>query len=448
MKKNIIFVILIAIILVGVFVIFFSRNTNKHSAHQMQAMSDLPEVLRYTCGMHPDVNVSPEEYKKGKTNCPICNMKLTPVYKEESKSEKKYYGCGVDTEGKCPRCDLGQVDSKCICGGHSFMIEGEKINCPVCQKPLRELTKTEADKLMGVVSRVRIKEDQIALAGIQTEPVSKEHLYKEIRTVGKVAYDPELAIAEEEFISALDTLDKIKEGTIEEIKERAKSLVESSKRKLRLLGLSEEQIEKLKTERKVHTSLILPEEKMWVYGEVYEYELSWVKTGEEVIITTPSFPDVTFKGNIFSTNPVINPRTRSLTFRTEVENPDLKLIPEMYVDVTIMGIYVSPNGEHNVLAIPKDAVLDTGRRRIVWVEKNKGEYEGREVVLGPEAAATISGRKIRVYPVLKGLTEGENVVVKANFLIDSQSQITGAAKAAYGGALGSEAEKAQHTHQH
>jgi len=410
-------------------------------------LSQGPQADYYTCGMHPSVKVSTEEYNKGDVNCPICNMKLTPVYKEQAK-EEVYYGCGVDTDGKCPHCDLGKADGRCICGGHSFTIKGQIIDCPVCNRPMRELTKDEADRLHGVVSRVKVKGQQARLAGVRTEPAKKLHLYKEIRTVGTVAYDPQLAIAQQEFISSLKALDKIREGAIPEIKDRALSLVESSKRKLKLLGLSREQIDELGRVREIQSSLILPEERMWVYGDVYEYELSWVTSGAKVKVTTTSFPGETFSGIISSVNPVLDPKTRSVRFRAEIENPGLKLKPEMYVDVVIQNMYMGPGGEHMVLAVPKGAVLNTGTRKIVWIDKQDGEYEGRLVEVGPVATATIEERQAQFYPVLKGVNEGELVVVEANFLIDSQSQISGVASTAYGGAIGSEDKKGAPIHQH
>ena len=145
---------------------------------------------------------------------------------------------------------------------------------------------------------------------------------------------------------------------------------------------------------------------------------------------------------------MLDPKTRSVKFRVQVDNPDLKLKPEMYVDVVIISMYMSPDGEHMVLAIPKDAVLDTGTRKIVWIDKGNGEYEGREVQIGPEATSAIDGKEVKLYPILKGLSKGELVVTKANFLIDSQSQITGVSAAAYGGALGVEEKKAPPVHQH
>ncbi|MFQ5952271.1 MAG: efflux RND transporter periplasmic adaptor subunit [Candidatus Omnitrophota bacterium] len=464
MKRNI---VLIGVIVIGMIVIagIASNLINRGKVRPEAGIrEEAAQIDYYTCGMHPSVRVSPAEYKKGKTNCPICNMKLTPVYKEkkrvtvqrkilfyrnpmnpkitskepakdemgmdyipvyeETESDANYYGCGMEGEE------------------HVFLMKGaEGMDCPICGMPLKKLSKAEADKLKGVVSRVKIAGEQVALSGVATEPVRRLHLYKEIRTVGKVAYDPELAVAQEEFISALVARDKIQEGKIPEVIRRAERLVESSRRKLLLLGMSHEQIKEMETSREIQESLILPEEKMWIYGDVYEYEVGWVKVGGRVVVTTVSYPGEEFIGEITSVNPVFDPRTRSIRFRAEVENPDLKLKPEMYVDAVIQSMFTGPEGEHEVLAIPKNAVLDTGVRRIVWVDKGNGEYEGREIVIGPEATGIIDEKEAIFFPVIRGLSEGEPVVTKANFLIDSQSQLTGAAAAAYGGALGEE-EKA------
>ena len=444
----------------------------QRGAEEPQASKANPHVEYYTCGMHPSVRIFPEEYDKGNVNCPICNMKLIPVYQEDTKkdarekkilfyrnpmnpaitssepatdemgmdyipvyeeteSDAEYYGCGM--EG----------------AEHVFLIKDVgNMMCPICGMDLKKLSKEAADALKGVVSRVIIQGEQVELAGVQTVPVQKLYLYKEIRTVGRVAYDPQLAVTQEEYISALKALDKIREGTMPEIEERTRNLVQSSKRKLQLLGLSLEQIEKLAQSREVQTGLILPEEKMWVYGDVYEYELNWVKQGGKVKVVASSVPGEKFYGTISSVNPVLNPKTRSVTFRAEVDNPGLKLKPEMYVDVGIMSVYTSPEGDSSVLAIPKAAVLDTGMRKMVWVDARDGVYEGREVRLGPEATGTLEGKEEKFYPVLGGVAEGELVVKKANFLIDSQSQLTGTAAAAYGGALGTEEEKKPQVHQH
>jgi multidrug efflux pump subunit AcrA (membrane-fusion protein) len=457
-NKKIIIILIIISIAIFSFAIFATRFGK--GRNELTKSEDSP-IDYYTCGMHPSVHISLDEYKKGNTTCPICNMNLTPVYrrdiaKESVQGQRKilFYRHPTDPSvtSSIPTIDQNGVEFIPVyesrdegaryygCGmkggEHIFLIKGIKnMACPICGMPLIELSKQEADKLAGIVGRVKIKGDQVRLAGVQAIPVQKQHLFKEIRTVGRVAYDPQLAIAQEEFISALKALDRIQEGKISEIKDRAVNLVESAKRKLKLLGLSDTQIKELEKTRKVHTSLILPEEKMWIYGDIYEYELGWLRVGSRLIVTTASLPGEEFLGIVSSINPVLDPKTRSVRFRAQVDNPGLKLKPEMYVDIVVQSIYMSPDGQREVLAIPKEAVLDTGIRKIVWIDKGNGEYEAREVQIGPEATAIVNNKTVKFYPVLRGINDGDLVVTRANFLIDSQSQITGVAAAAYAGAL-------------
>ncbi|MFH1359732.1 MAG: efflux RND transporter periplasmic adaptor subunit [Candidatus Omnitrophota bacterium] len=399
-----------------------------------KATAENPEINYYTCGMHPSVKVSLEDYNRGNQSCPICHMNLTPVYQEArvmpSKKERKvlFYRNPMNPSitSKVPAKDEMGMDY-----------------IPVYEEGAQETSTPQA-----YIERVMVKADQAKLAGIQTEPVRKYHLFKEIRTVGTVAYDPEMAVAQDEFISAVATLEKIRQGKISDITERAEALVKSSERKLRLLGLNQSQIDELAQTRSIQENLILPEEKMWVYAEVYEYDLPWISEGNKITMTTASLPGEEFYGVVTSVNPVVNPKTRSVTLRAQVDNPDLKLKPDMYVDVVVKSMYKGPQGEEMILAVPKEAVLDTGTRKIVWVDDGNGTYEGREVIIGPEAIAMTEKKEMEAYPVLQGLQEGDQVVTKGNFLIDSQSQITGVAASAYSGALDSQKEKIAPAHQH
>lgn len=361
-----------------------SHHDMKGSHHDMQPVKDEnSKVSHYTCGMHPSVRVSVENFNKGDNKCPICFMPLTAV-------------------------QLGAV------------LE-EKFD-------------------ENVISKVEIKQRELKLAGVKTEIVERRHLFKEIRAVGRVAYDPQLAIAQDEFISAIKSFEKSKTGTSEEIISRAQSLVESSKRKLSLLGLNDEQIKDLERTREVQENLILPGDKMWIYGDVYEYEMNWVKEGSFIEVKPVGLQGEDFYGEIVSINPVIDPLTRSVRFRALVNNEGKKLKPEMYVDIEIMSQYQDSKGQADVLTIPKSALLDTGRRTIVWVDLGKGKFEGRKVEVGPEAIDHSQNPK-KYYPVISGLKQGERVVTKGNFLIDSQSQITGVAASAFGGAITDEQPK-------
>ncbi len=152
--------------------------------------------------------------------------------------------------------------------------------------------------------------------------------------------------------------------------------------------------------------------KIWVQVDIYENEISMIKLGQNAKMTLASFPGEVFEGEVKFINPHLNSKTRTVKVRLEFPNPDLRLLPEMYADV-ILDI---PMGEK--LTIPDSAILRTGKKDIVFVDKGNGNIEIRRVELGPKAGG--------YYEVLRGLTEGEEVVSRANFLIDSESKIQAA----------------------
>jgi len=339
------------------------------------------EIAYWTCAMHPSVRVSPQEYNSGRKNCPICGMDLIPV----KKSEK-----GKDTSSE-PKT--------------------------MSQEPASEV-------------KVKISPQEIRSAGVRTSQVAYRHLFKEIITVGKVAYDPELVVAEEEYLAALSGYEKISAGSNPGAADQSRRLLEQAEYRLKLLGLNETIIAELKKNRRPHKNLLLPENRVWIYADVYEYELGSLAVGQKIEAEAAAYPGEIYSGRIISISPALDSMTRSVRIRAEVENPALKLKPEMYVQVRI----VNHLGDH--LAVPKDAVLDTGRRQVVYVDKGNGEYLAKEVKVGELAEVEFNGRREKFYPVKSGLEPGDVVVTKANFLIDSQSQITGAAaSSAYGGAL-------------
>lgn len=362
---------------------------HQHEMPQAQKETALQKKIKYwTCGMHPQVR----QDKPG--NCPICNMKLVAVYEQETPA--------VSEEAK------------------------EEI--------------------------VKLNSRDIALAGIKSEAVTFRHLFKQIRTVGKIAFDPELYKTEEEFIQAIKIQKDLEASDIAEVKKRAEALVEASKLKLRLQGLSEEQIDELSGQSQPDRSLIISDRVSpyaWVYADIYEYELGWIQVGQPVKIVSVSFPAEEFSGTIEAIDPVLNPMTRAVRIRAKIGNPQLLLKLQMYADVIIESYLTDEHNRHKpVLTVPKEAVLDTGMRKVVYLDLGEGAYLGKEIKIGPEATAEVNGKKEKFYPVLSGLEEGDLVVTKANFLIDSQSQISGVAASAYGGALGAEEEARPPIHQH
>ena len=130
--------------------------------------------------------------------------------------------------------------------------------------------------------------------------------------------------------------------------------------------------------------------------------------------------DVVSRGRVGFLDTSINPQTRAASARIQVPNPRMRLRPGMFVQVK----FTTPAGR-GVLAIPRSAVLDTGMRKIVYVAKSNGEFEGRQVQLGTPGND--------YYPVLSGVKEGEHIVSQGNFLIDSQTRITVGMTGLYGG---------------
>ncbi|SMX61263.1 putative cation efflux system protein (CusB) [Bradyrhizobium sp. ORS 285] len=154
---------------------------------------------------------------------------------------------------------------------------------------------------------------------------------------------------------------------------------------------------------------------VWALVDVAERDLGSIAVGQPVTIRARSFPGRSFNGAIAVIYPQVNKDTRTARVRIELANPDLALLPDMYVDAEIDTAASAP-----VLAVPSDAVLDTGSRQAVLVDKGDGRYEPRAVKLGLRSASYVEVRD--------GLSDGEAVVTSANFLIDAESNLKAALK--------------------
>ncbi len=245
-------------------------------------------------------------------------------------------------------------------------------------------------------------------------------------------YSPDLVAAEQEYLIALKAGQTLGD---------AASLLKSAREKLRLWNITDAQIEELgRTGEAPRTitvyspgSGIVVEKsvlqgqkvmsgenlykiadlsRVWIIGEVYEYELPFIKTGLEVKASLSYYPGESFSGKIAYIYPYLKPETRTNQVRIEAPNAGLKLKPGMFANLEVSVDYGTK------LAVPADAVLDAGVKKFVFVAKGDGYFEPREVTLG----VTGSG----IYEVLGGVTEGENVVTSANVLVDSESSLKAA----------------------
>jgi len=262
-------------------------------------------------------------------------------------------------------------------------------------------------------------------------------------------YSPEVFSTAEEYRLALENRKRLGTGSEPLALSGAEDLVNASRRRLELWGLTTQQLDEIASSAKSQIELpiystvsgIVTERKVtqgqyvnggevlftitdlstiWVKADVYQPDLPSVHTGQPVEITSDSLPGTTLHGRVGFLDTSINPQTRTASARIQVPNPNMRLRPGMFVQVK----FAVPAG-HDVLAIPRSAVLDTGMRKFVYVAKGNGEFEGRQVQLGPVGTD--------YYPVLAGLKEGERIVSQGSFLIDSQTRITAGMTGLYGG---------------
>ena len=329
---------------------------------------------------------------------------------------------------------------------------------------------------------VKISPQKQQLIGVQYGEVLYQPLSKTIRAVGKVAYDetkiarihtkiegwiervyvdfigklvrknhplisiysPELVSTQQELLLARRAKDYLGDNPIRDISSNAFSLYEATRDRLRLWDITDEQIKEIEQRGTPTKTLILyspingfvltrnafegqritPEAELyaiadlstvWVLADIYEYELPTIKLGQTVTMTVSYFPGKTFKGKVAYIYPQLDNTTRTLKVRVEFSNPDFQLKPDMYVNVELFIDY----GQQ--LALPGDAVLDSGSNQVVFVARDGGYFEPRKVILGQKAGD--------FFIVIDGVKAGERVVTSANFLIDSESQL----KAALGG---------------
>jgi multidrug efflux pump subunit AcrA (membrane-fusion protein) len=150
--------------------------------------------------------------------------------------------------------------------------------------------------------------------------------------------------------------------------------------------------------------------RVWVEVHIFEYELPWVRMGQEARMTLPYLPGKAYRGKVSYVYPYLQKTTRDVVIRLEFQNPGLELKPNMYADVEISGM------EGEGLMVPSMAVLRSGERNIVFVPRGEGKFTPREITLG----LALDEGKVQV---LTGLEEGESVVVSGQFLLDSESKL-------------------------
>jgi Cu(I)/Ag(I) efflux system membrane fusion protein len=265
----------------------------------------------------------------------------------------------------------------------------------------------------------------------------------EVDTILLGLYSPRLVASQQEYVLALKNYQVLKNSSVEDIRRGAQELVQSSRARLELFDVPEHQIRELEeslTPKKslhIHSPaagivtrigarqgqhvtpatelfMIADLSRVWAFADIFEYELPWVKVGDEAEMTLAAVPGQIFRGRIGYIYPYAESKTRTVKVRIEFDNPDLALKPEMFANITVRA-----STQEEVTVIPSEAVVRSGSEDRVFVVREPGKFEPRNVQLGVQS----EGRVI----VLEGLAPGEVVVTSAQFLIDSESKLREAA---------------------
>ncbi len=398
----------------------------------------------YYCPMHPGIVTD----RPG--DCPICNMKL--VKRADQQSAVSSQQSEQSLQDICYLHNCPKVHDGKPCPMMVVAKDGEIVACPVCgtyvggpsglrqvlywtdpmvpgytsDKPgkspmgmdLVPVYEEATPPSAGVVAPdgyapILVTPEKRQFIGVKTAPVQRRAMTKTIRTVGLIAHDPELYQVEAEYIQALKAVERARQGGIPEVVEQAERLVESTRIRLRHVGLNEALIEEVGTWTQPDRRLLFGGAgQSWVYAQVYEYELPLIRVDQPVTIDVSTLSGRTFAGTVKAIAPTLEPMTRTARVRIIVDDPEGLLKPEMYVNVLV----TIELGER--LAVPEEAILATGTAHTIFVDKGQGLFEPRAVVIGVKADGYLE--------ITAGVAEHELVVTSGNFLIDSESRLKAA----------------------
>ena len=323
---------------------------------------------------------------------------------------------------------------------------------------------------------VMVSPEKQQLMGVRIATVERRPMVRTVRTVGTITYDetkvthvhskiegwidklyvdytgklvekgqplftiysPDLLATQQEYLLAVKARERFSASSIPEVRSGGESLVEASKRRLALWDISEKQIRELEEKREPQRTLtlyapqsgfvikkeanqgmrIMPDKELytiadlstvWVNVDVYESDIPFVRPGQTATVSLSYDPNSTINGKVSFIYPYVDEKTRTAKARLEVPNPGFKLKPDMYVNAEIkIG-----GGRH--LVVPEEAVLDSGLRKVVFIEKGAGHFEPKEIKVG----AKLDG----FYQVVSGLDEGQKIAASSAFLLDSESRL-------------------------
>jgi len=369
-----------------------------------------PKILYYQDPMHP-------WYHSDKPGiAPDCGMKLVPVYASEAAG---------------PSLAPGSVEIS--------PARQQLMGVTTAKAEYRAL-----DKTLRTVGQVAMDETRLVNVHVKVngwiQKVFVDSTWQQVKKGEPLftLYSPDLLATEQEYLLALRARDSLAQSTFPEVARGGATLLEATRRRLELWDLTDGQIHQLELEGKPQHDItfyapadgyvlerkaypnqyVTPEMEIyklvdlstiWVQGDIYESEAPDVSLGEQAVLTSEALPNVAMRGRLSFIYPDVKPDTRTLTVRMEFPNPALRLKPGMFVNVELH------RGLGRRLTVPVDAVLDSGEHQRVFVDRGNGVFEPREVKVGARAGDYAV--------ILSGLRTGERVATRANFLIDSESNL-------------------------
>ena len=251
-------------------------------------------------------------------------------------------------------------------------------------------------------------------------------------------YSQDLVATQEEYLLALRAQADIQGSPLLEAREQGAQMVKAARDRLRLWTITDRQIEELAhrgtpqtyvtiyspstgfvVDKKVFKGMYVTPDlgvytladlsTVWVHAEVFEYEIPFIRVGQTGTFMLDAYPDKPFRGAITYIYPYLNPKTRTVKVRLVFPNPELQLKPDMY---GMVHLHVDRGSK---LAVPEEAVLDSGTRKVVFVVKGEDMFEPKEIKLGTKVGS--------YYEVVSGLKQGEGIVTSGTFLLDSESKL-------------------------
>lgn len=399
----------------------------------------------WTCPMHPHI------LRGEPGSCPICKMDLVPAAAGSGPDGHDAYG-DATPGGDRPEV---RVSSRFL---QNFAITTAAAEKGAVLSEFRTVGSLRLNE-RAIVSVTTKYEGWIETAAVHLlgEPVEQGQLLFEI-------YSPQLVTTQKEYLASLDYVERLSASASPEVLERARSLAEASRERLRWWDITAGQIDRLARERTVARTIkvfapssgllversdnalegmrvmpgmtvfkIADYSTLWAEVQLYEHQLRHVRPGQSVRITADAYPGRVWAGKIVYLDPSLDPQTRTLKASVEIVNPGAHLRPAMFVNVEVRT--PSPVG----VRVPREAVLHSGLRSFVIVRKEAGLFQPREVELG---VAADGWQEIR-----RGVAAGEVVVTSSQFLIDSESNLREAInKLTAGGGAGPPSPAGPHVH--